>query len=110
MYFFILSILFAAGFFYSGRVTDAINLYAPAGIYRGFPVKLTLGLFTFFFSLAFTGITIMWKMRRAGYYLFGISALVLAALQLFRPDISFSGILILLVMLVLFGLFFRRFR
>jgi len=110
VYFFVFMVLFIAGFFFSGWVTDAINLYAPVVQYSKTGVTLILGLFSVLFILAFSGIIVMWNMRRYGYYIFGISSLLLASLQLFHFRISFSGPFIFIVLLILFGLYYRRFR
>ena len=110
VYFFSFAVLFLSGFFFSGWVSDAINLYAPVILYSKSGITLILGLFSILFILAFSGIIVMWNMRRYGYYIFGISALLLASLQLFHPRISLSGPVVFIVLLILFGLYFRRFR
>ncbi|MEI6889793.1 MAG: hypothetical protein ACOYM0_08015 [Bacteroidales bacterium] len=110
VYFLIYALLFIAGFFYSGWVTDAINLYTPVSQYSKTGVMLFMGFSSVLFILAFSGIIVMLKMRKYGYYIFGVSSLILASFQLFRPGISFIGTGIIFGMLILFGLYFRRFR
>lgn len=110
VYFFVFSILFLSGFFFAGWVTDAINLYTPVDRYSGNNVRLIMGMFSLLFILSLSGIIAMWNMRRYGYYIFGISSLILASFQLFQPKVSFSGPVFFIVLLILFGLYFRRFR
>jgi len=109
VYFFLFTILFLSGFFYSGWVTDAINLYAPIDQYSLTAVRLVLGVFAALFILGLSGIIIMWNLRKTGYYLFGISSLILASSQFLVSRISFSGALVLIPLLILFGFYFRRF-
>jgi len=110
VYYLTLAALFITGFSYSGRVADAINLYASVTRFSKTEMSLILGLMSALFILTFSGIILMFKMRRYGYYIFGISSLLLAAIRLFRPVLSFSGPAVLIVFLILFGLYFRRFR
>ena len=110
VYFLILSVLFITGFFYSGWVTEAITLYAPVIKHSKASVSLVLALLSLLFILGFAGVFLMFRMRKPGYYIFGISSLLLAAIQLFKPVLSFSGPVIFIGFLILFGLYFRRFR
>lgn len=110
VYFFVLSALFLTGLFYSGWVTEAINLYTPLVQNSKVSVSLGLALLSLLFILGFAGIFLMFRMRRTGYYIFGASSLLLAAIQLFKPVLSLSGPIIFIVFLILFGLYFRRFR
>ena len=110
IYFTILAILFIAGFFYSGWVTEAINLYLPVRQFTGNEINAITGILSILLLSAITGIAAMWKMRRWGYYLFGTTSLLLASIQLIRPEVSISGTLIFVSLLILFGLYFRRLR
>ncbi|MCX6286865.1 MAG: hypothetical protein NTY96_07110 [Bacteroidetes bacterium] len=110
VYFFVFSVLFIAGFFFSGWVTNAINLYAPVSQYSHIEVKMIFAMYSVLFMLAFSGIILMWNLRRYGYYFYGVSVLILASFQLFMPGIAFSGTIIFIAFLILFGLYFRRFR
>ena len=110
VYFFAFSVLFIMGFFFSGWVAEAINLYAPLNQYPKNQVQLLLALFSVLFILGFSGIIVMLKLRRYGYYIFGISSLLLASFQLIRPEVSISGTIVFITLLILFGLYFKRFR
>jgi hypothetical protein len=110
IYYFLFAALFTAGFFFSGWVTNAINMYAPVVLYSKAGVTLTLAGLSLLFILSFTGIVVMFFMRRPGYWIFGVSSLLLSAVQLFRPTLSFSGPVMFILFLILFGLYFRRFR
>ncbi|MCX6281082.1 MAG: hypothetical protein NTU51_03900 [Bacteroidetes bacterium] len=110
VYFFVFSMLFMAGFLWSGWVTDAINLYAPVSRYSGLDVKLRLAAYAVLFILAFSGIILIWNLKRTGFYLYGVSSITIAFMQLLLPGVTFSGTIIIIVLLILFGLYFRRFR
>jgi hypothetical protein len=52
----------------------------------------------------------MWWMRRWGYYLFGIPVLSISLYQLFRPEIPVVSTAIQVTLIVLFGIFYKRFH
>ncbi|MEI7490404.1 MAG: hypothetical protein WCK92_03335 [Bacteroidota bacterium] len=110
VYFFVFSVLFLAGFFFSGWVSNAINLYTPVNRFSGIEMRLILGAYSLLFILAFTAIILIWKLRRYGYYILGVSCLLLASFHMAFPGLAFSGTIIFIAFLVLFGLYFRRFR
>ncbi len=110
VYFFVFSVLFLAGLFFSGWVSNAINLYTPSNRFSGFEIKMILAAYSLLFISAFSGIILIWKLRRYGYYIFGVSSLLLASFHMAFPGLAFSGTIIFIAFLVLFGLYFRRFR
>jgi len=110
VYFGLLFALFITGLIYSGWVTDAINLYTDVSQYSKIGVSLVLGISSVMFLLALTGSVLLWKMRRPGLYVFGISALLLICLQIYRPGLSFSGAGISIALFILFALYYRRLR
>ncbi|MCX6284173.1 MAG: hypothetical protein NTW31_08070, partial [Bacteroidetes bacterium] len=106
VYFFAFSVLLISGFFFSGWVSNAINLYTPVKRFSGIEIKMILGAYALLFILAFSGIILMWKLRKYGYYIFGVSSLLLASFQMAFPGLTFSGTIIFIAFLVLFGLYF----
>ncbi len=107
VYFGILSLLFLAGMFNSGWITGVTNHYIATG---GFTVTQTLLTFSAGFLLhgfAFTGVLLLWKMRRIGYYFLGISCLLIATWQLFNPSTPIVSVAIYIILVFLFGLFYR---
>jgi hypothetical protein len=91
-------------------VTEALNLYAPVSHYSKATVNLILGANTLLHILSFSGVIVMWNLRRYGYFIFAGSCLLIILYQLLTPDVVFSVTLVCIVLLVLFGLFFRHFR
>jgi hypothetical protein len=109
-FFGLISLLLLVSVFYSGFFTDLINTYIV-----GKPVK-AVGVFSILFLLfilyatALTGTILMYRMKRAGYYLFGIPMLSVCIYQLFQPDIPALSTGILISLLVLFGVFLKKMR
>ena len=110
VYFFLLSALFLSGLFHSGWMTQALNLYAPVTLYSKSTVTFILGSNALLHILSFTGVIVMWNLRKYGYFIFGGSVLVISLYQLLMPNIVFSATLVYIVLLILFGLYFRHFH
>ena len=110
VYFFVLSSLFLLGLLRSGWVTEALNLYAPVSLYSKTTVTLILGINALLHILAFSGIIIMWNLRKYGYYIFGELCWSFPSPACIPPMLLFPATFIYIVLLVLFGLYFRRFR
>jgi hypothetical protein len=110
VYFFLLSVLFLLGLFHSGQMMQALNLYAPVSQYSKSTVTFILGSNALLHILSFTGVIVMWNLRKYGYFIFGGSVLVITLYQLLMPNVVFSATFVYIVLLVLFGLYFRHFR
>ena len=110
VYFFLLSILFLTTLFFSGWIADVTLLYLPAEELTKIQVFLLLLTAAILHGTAFTGTLFIWRLKKLGYFLLGIPCLIMASYQLFQPQISvtYTGIYILLI--IIFGLFFRRLR
>jgi hypothetical protein len=103
-----ISLLFLFATFYSGWIFDIVIKYMPQS-----PISratLTLYILAGFFlhACSFTGTFMIWKMKRAGYILFSVAGLIIASYQLFQTRISFltTGVYILLI--IIFGLFYKK--
>jgi hypothetical protein len=104
----LLSLLFLAGLFNAGWITEVMNQYLPEkGQSRGQTLLFFLagsGLH----GAALAGSILIWRLRRAGYYLLGLSCLLIAAYQLFNPATAVSSTALYIAALFLFGLFYHR--
>ena len=109
IYYGIIAVLFLLGMFYNGLVTETLNRYLPEEKQGGGQIFLVFFIGFFLHSVAFTGVVFLWKQRRPGYYLFGISSLVMAGFHLLRSDISWISTALYVCMVILFGIFFLRF-
>jgi hypothetical protein len=110
VYFGLLSLLFMAGLFNSAWITSVTNQYLS-------PADLTKVQTLFFFGagfilhgFGFTGVLLIWNLRRKGYYFLGISCLLIATYQLLNPLTAISSTATYIILLLLFGLFFKRFH
>ena len=108
VYFALLTILFFTCLFYSGTITRVKNLYISDDIFSG---KQLLFFFIAGFLLhgiAFAGSVLIWYRRKIGYYFLALSCLILATSQFFQPHIAIGTTGVYVVMIILFGLFFKR--
>jgi len=110
VYFGLISLALLFSLFYTGSLRDLLNTYIvghPVSTFRVFAFLLMLLVM---YASAFTGTLFMWKMKRAGYYLFAIPVLAISVYQLFQAEIPVFSTGILITLLILFGLFYKRFH
>lgn len=110
VYFGVFTLLFLAGFFMSDTLTEITNQYAGdeeitrSGILALCTVALVLH------ALALTGVILMWRMKRKGYYLTALASLAIAALQFLLPGLSVASTAVYISLIFLFGFFIRKFH
>ena len=104
----IITMLFLVSVFWSGRITEVINQYASGDKYSHSQLVLfTLAGFILH-AISFTGIIMIWNLKKTGYYLFSLPVLLISVYQLFNNRIPISSLAIYIGLVVLFGLFFRK--
>jgi len=104
----LLSLLFLAGLFNSGWITDVMNQYLPEKNYGRGQTMLFFLAGSALHITALSGSVLIWRLSRIGYYLLGTSCLLIAAYQLLNPATALSSTAIYIAALVLFGLFYHR--
>jgi hypothetical protein len=110
VFFGLISILFLLAFLNSGWINDLMNKYTPEN--RDSQIKMIAFLLAGFtlHALSFTGSIMLWMMKRRGYIIFAISGLIIASYQLFQTKISFISTSVYIVLIILFGLFYKKLR
>jgi hypothetical protein len=110
VFFGLMTVLFLLALLWSGTLADMVFRYAPERISPGISVFFyTLGGFLMH-ALCMTGIILMWKMKRKGYLLFGISALIIAGYQLLATQISPLTTGFYIGFILVFGLFLKKLK
>lgn len=110
VFFGIIAILFLLSVFYSGWITDVVNQYTLQNSYSKTQVLIiTLGG-VILHAAAFAGVIQIWNLKKSGYYLFSISTLIIAVYHLFHHNIPVSYTTLYIALVILFGLFYRKFR
>jgi hypothetical protein len=110
VFFGMIGCLFLISVFYSGWITDVVNQYILSGIYSKTQIlMITIGGL-FLHAIAFAGVIQIWNLKKTGYFLFTISTLITAIYHLFNHTIPFSYTLLYIVLIILFGLFYGKFR
>ena len=110
IFFGMIGFLFLISVFYSGWIADVVNQYVLHGIFSKIQIlMITIGGFLLH-AIAFAGVIQIWNLKRPGYYLFAISSLIIALYLLFNHTIPFSYTLLYVALIILFGLFYVKFR
>ncbi|MCX6245675.1 MAG: hypothetical protein NTU98_13355 [Bacteroidetes bacterium] len=110
IFFGLISLIFLAALFYSGSITWMVLRYTPEN-----PMTRT-GIFFYIFggflfhALSFTGTLLIWKLKKKGYFLFGVSTLIIAVYQLFSSRISPLTTAVYIFLILAFGFFLRKMR
>lgn len=110
VFFLILTMLFLISLFFSGRISDVIMTYLPEEEMTKTQVFLFITAGLVLHGSALTGTVLIWKLKKAGYLFLGIPCLIMASYQLFQPQITVAMTGIYILMILLFGLFYRRLR
>lgn len=106
----LIALLFLTGIFYSGWITELFNKYTPENSTSGRIMLLFMTSGFLLHGSSFTGTVMMWKLKKRGYFIFGISGLIIAAYQLFQTRISFITTLVYILLILIFGLFYKKMR
>jgi hypothetical protein len=110
VFFGLISVLFLFALLYSGSIADMVLRYAP----ENSPARITILLYILggflLHALSLAGNILIWKMRRLGYILFGISSLIIAAYQLFATQISPLTTAFYIGLILAFGLFYKKLK
>jgi hypothetical protein len=110
VFFGIISVLFLLALLNTGSIIDMVYRYAPEKTSNGFNVLFyTLGGFVLH-AISLTGIIYIWKMRKLGYKLFGISSLIIAGYQLLLTQISPLTTAFYVALIIAFGLFLKKMK
>ena len=86
VFFGLASVLFLLALLWSGSIADMVLRYAPEQAVNRVGVLFYILGGLLFHSVSFAGTILIWKMRRAGYLIFGTSSLIIAAYQLFATQ------------------------
>ena len=108
VYFSLISLLFLIGLFNAGWITSVTNQYMVKGNYTKAQVLLVFGAGFLLHAFAFTGIMLIWNLRKAGYYFLGLSCLIIAAYQLLNPMVAITSTAIYVFIILIFGVFYNR--
>lgn len=105
----LLAVLFGLALINSGLIRTAILEYTPdryssAGIVAFMAGGLVLHL------AAFTGLIGVWRMRKWGLVVSGGAALLIASLSLVIPDGALWPVVVNILLLLLTGVFVRKYR
>ena len=106
----LISLIFLFALFYSGWISEVRNKYLPEGQQSKEMIILitTCGFLLHLISL--TGSIKMWYRRKSGYLMLSISTLIITLFQLFSDRISILTTAVYITLIILFGIYYRRFH
>lgn len=110
VFFGLISVLFLLALLYSGSIADMVLRYAPENSLARIPVLFYIFGGFLLHALSLAGIILIWKMRRLGYLIFGISSLVIAASHLLATQISPLITTLYIGLILAFGLFLKKLK
>ncbi len=110
VFFAVLTLLFVAGLWNARWITEVTNHYIPGERYTTTRFIFSFGGAALLHAIAFTGVILIWRLRRTGYTLFGISSLVISAWNLAQGTAGATQTALYILFIILFGLFYRRLR
>ena len=110
VFFGLITVLFLFALLFSGSITDMVLRYAP----ENSPARTTVFFYILggflLHALSFTGNILIWRMKKKGYLLFGISSLLIAAYQLLATQISPLTTAFYVGLIIVFGLFYKKLK
>lgn len=110
IFFLFCSLLFAVGLTQAGWISKVTNQYVSTDLFTRADIVLLLVSALVLHLIALTGVVFIWFLRKSGYYMLGTACLIVAGYQLWRPEFTvvITGTYISLV--VLFGLFIKKYK
>jgi hypothetical protein len=106
----ITTLLFTVASLWSGTIADTVFQYAPEKSFSAFSVYAYLFAGLFFHAAGLYGTILIWRLKKKGFLFFGIASLIIAVYHLFATQISPLTTLFYIIFILLFGLFYRKFR
>lgn len=110
IFFSLLTLLFCAGLYNAGWITEVTNHYIPGERYTTTRFIFSFGAAALLHAIAFTGVVLIWRLRRTGYTLLGIACLAISAWNLTQGTAGAVNTALYIAFILLFGLFYRRLR
>jgi hypothetical protein len=110
VYFGLLSVLFLAGLYNASAIASVTGIYTPGEMFSKSEIRLLFTGGMLLHLIGFAGVVLLWRLRKTGYYILGLSCIIIASFQTFRPDISVTTTAIYVLMIFLFGVFYKRYR
>lgn len=106
----LISLIFLFALFYSGWIAEVRNKYLPDGTESKDIILLITASGFLLHLISLIGCIKMWYSRKSGYLMLSISTLIIALFQLFSDRISILTTAVYITLIVLFGIYYRRFH
>jgi len=103
-----LAAVFLVASLYGKWIADLVRLYLPDTSLNEWLSRCIFFTGFLLHAISFTGTILLWKQRRLGYYLVAVPSLLVAAVHLFQPQISWLFTSLYILLIVFFGLYYRK--
>lgn len=108
VFFSLLALFFLAGIIWTDWVITVTNQYAPSELFSATRIRFYFIAGFLLHLLALTGSILIWRLKKTGYFLLGLSCLAIASIQSLVPQITITTTAAYILLLVLLGIFYRR--
>jgi hypothetical protein len=106
----LISIFLLLAFFFSGWISEVRNSYLPDRTESKGTIIFIIVTGLLLHLVALYGSINIWHRRKSGYLMLSISTLIIALYQLFSDKISVFTTAVYILLIVLFGIYYRRFH
>lgn len=110
IYYGLTGFLFLLALLYSGWIAEVISQYIPDQSLSPIQTSLLILGLLLLHAVAIAGTILLWIGKPAGYYLFSVPTILLASFHLLRPEISWISTAVYAILIILFGVFYRKLR
>ena len=104
------ALLFLSSMFFTGWISEMVRQYSPG---QSSPASTVLTFVIAGFLLhaaAFFGLILTWRLRKAGFIIFGAATLLISAYELFQQHITPAPIAMNIALIILLGVFYKKYR
>ena len=106
----LISTFLLLAFFFSGWISEVRNSYLPDLTDSKGTIILIIITGLLLHMVSLFGSIKIWYSRKSGYLMLSISSLIIALYQLFSDRISVFTTAVYIILILLFGIYYRRFH
>ncbi len=110
VYSFVFSMLFIAGMVFSNWITKMLTDFIPDRQFNSSTIFLISILGALLYLISFVSMIYIWKLKRIGFFIYSTVTLILIIIPFFVGQGSLITSAVLIILLILFALFYRRFH
>jgi hypothetical protein len=110
LYSFLMSLLFLAGILKNQWLTNVMNDYFPERVFTSSGTLFFTIIGLAVHAIAITGLVFLFRLRRLGFYIFGIATVLLITIPYLHGSGNLLSSVIYATVYILLGLYFKKMR